>query len=138
MSDHFGNIPIQSPESSTPKKKPTRKVGRKPAITTSKGKRPSLIKAWAVIAIAVVIIACYCTFGFWGVPYYISNIFPEKFHKTTGMVLEPTTVTFNPFTFRFETGALRILSESGTPHPFSPFNACRRCTCCCLTTGPCL
>jgi hypothetical protein len=30
------------------------------------------------------------------------------------MVLEPTTVTFNPFTFRFATGELRLLSESGT------------------------
>ncbi|MCP4339284.1 MAG: DUF748 domain-containing protein, partial [Desulfobulbaceae bacterium] len=115
MSDHFGNIPIQSPESSTPKKKHPRKVGRKPAKTTPKGKKPSLIKAWTVLAIAVVIIACYSTLGFWGVPYYISNIFPEKFLKKTGMVLEPTTVTFNPFTFRFKMGAIRILSESGTP-----------------------
>lgn len=114
MSDRFGNISIQPPESSPPKKKPKKKASRVPVATTSKVKRRSPTKAWGWIAAAVVIIALYSTFGFLGVPYYVSKILPEHFQEKTGMVLEPTTVTFNPFSFRFETGKMRILSESGT------------------------
>ncbi|NOR24019.1 MAG: DUF748 domain-containing protein [Desulforhopalus sp.] len=114
MSDRFGNIPIQPPESSPPLQKHTKKTHRVPAVTTSKGQRRSPIKAWGWIAAAVIIIALYSTLGFLGVPYYFSKILPDHFQEKTGMILEPTAVRFNPFSFRFETGEMRILSESGT------------------------
>ncbi len=114
MSDHFGNIPIQPPESIPPSKKPIKKIPRTPAVRTPKKKRRSSNKGLVWIAAVVIIIACYCTLGFFGVPYYVSNILPKHFQDRTGLVLIPSTVTFNPFTFRFETGELKILSESGT------------------------
>ncbi len=112
MSDHFGTIPIQPPESSRPDKKPGKRVSRGPVARTAKpkNKKPSIIRSWGWLGVLVAIFAFYCTFGFWGIPYYVTKILPEHFHAKTGMVLEPTAVTFNPFSFRFATGEVRILA----------------------------
>ncbi len=113
MSDHFGNIPIQPPESTPPGKKPTKPTPRTPTVSTSKRKGRSPSKGLGWVAAVVIIAVCYCVLGFFGVPYYVSTIFPNHFQNKTGLVLVPSTVAFNPFTFRFETGELRVLSESG-------------------------
>ena len=115
MSDRFGNIPIQPPESSPPEKKPTKKITRSLPVPKIKGKVRSGNKKyiWPGIATAVLLVCLYSALGFLGFPYYVSKILPEQFHAKTGMVLVPTTVSLNPFTFQLETGALQILSESG-------------------------
>jgi hypothetical protein len=111
MSDRFGTIPIQPPESSPPDKKPGKRTSRAVVTRTSKArkpKKPSINRTWSLLAALVVLFALYCTFGFWGVPYYVTKILPEQFQEKTGMVLQPTAVTFNPFTFRFVTGEVQI------------------------------
>lgn len=119
MSDRFGHIPIESPESPPPAPKPTQptKPSKRPpkrrAVKKSKDKVRPANKILGLIAALVIIIAGYSAFGFFGVPYYVTNILPESFHTKTGMVLQPASVTFNPFTFQFATGEVRILSESG-------------------------
>ncbi len=122
MSDHFGNIPIQPPESTPPTKKPPKKPAR--TLSTPKTRRetrnrrkiapPQKKYLWPVIIVATLLACLYCGLGFLGVPYYVDKVLPNQFHDRTGMELVPSTVTFNPFTFRFETGPLRVLSESGT------------------------
>ena len=117
MSDRFGNIPIQPPESpptETKPVKPGKKALKVPVKTVSKAKQRPKNKGWLWIIAAVLIIGLYSTLGFLGVPFYVSKILPEHFQEKTGLTLVPTTVKFNPFTFRFETGEARILSESGT------------------------
>jgi hypothetical protein len=121
MSDHFGNIPIQPPESSPPEKKKKlpqkpsgKKASRAPVAKTSKDQRRSSINTsgWIIAAVAIfAFLALYSALGFFGVPYYVAKVLPEHFQEKTGMVLEPTTVSFNPFTFRFATGSVRILSK---------------------------
>ena len=125
MSDRFGNIPIQSPESSPFAKKPN--LESQPPVRPSRSSEhpkpaarkktpnnpPSLSKIWTFVIALLIIIGCYSTLGFLGVPYYCTNVLPEKFHEKTAMVLESTRVTFNPFTFRFETGEVRIFTGSG-------------------------
>jgi len=113
MPDHFGHIPIQSPESSPPVNKPAKKPPRVPSAAAPTEKRGFPKILWAVIAALFILGASYTAVGFWGVPYYVTKVLSENFHTKTGMVLEPTTVTFNPFTFRFTTGELRILTKSG-------------------------
>ncbi len=113
MPDRFGHIPIQSPESSPPAKKPARKPSEVQGTASSKNKRGSSKKIWALIAALFVLIGSYTALGLFGVPYYATKVLPENFHAKTGMVLEPTGVTFNPFTFRLATGELRLLTESG-------------------------
>ncbi|MGB3222020.1 MAG: DUF748 domain-containing protein, partial [Desulforhopalus sp.] len=136
MSDHFGNIPIEPPESSPPDKKPQKQTppetipakpkSRRSTIKLSKtkrlktkrssAKRSTAVTTWGWIAAALVIgFVVYCLVGFLGVPYYVTKIFPDHFQERTGMMLKPTTVTFNPFTFRFQAEDLRVLSESGAP-----------------------
>lgn len=114
MSDRFGTIPIQPPESSRPDRKPSKRVSREPVARTAKpqSKKPSIIRTWGWLAALVAIFALYCTFGFWAVPYYVTKILPEHFQAKTGMVLQPTAVTFNPFSFRFATGEVRILAQA--------------------------
>ena len=68
---------------------------------------------WLWLIAVVLIIGLYSTLGFLGLPYYVSKILPEHFQEKTGLTLIPSNVKFNPFTFRFETGEVRILSESG-------------------------
>jgi hypothetical protein len=136
MSDHFGNIPIEPPESSPPDKKPQKQIpqetvpakpkSRRSTVKLSKTKRlktkrsspkrSSAMTIWGWIAAAAVFgVALYCLVGFLGVPYYVTKIFPDHFQERTGMMLKPATVTFNPFTFRFEAEDMRVLSESGAP-----------------------
>ena len=113
MSDRFGHIPIQSPESPPPAPKPTKRPPRGRALKKGKDKRGSGSRVLGLIAALVIIIAGYSAAGFLGAPYYFRNILPKHFQAATGMALQPSTVTFNPFTFHFETGEIRILSESG-------------------------
>jgi len=111
MSDRFGTIPIQPPESSPPDKKPGKRPSRAVETRTAKSrkhKKPSISGKWSLLAALVIIFALYCTLGFWGVPYYVTKILPEHFQEKTGMVLQSTAVTFNPFNFRFTTGEVRI------------------------------
>lgn len=115
MSDRFGNIPIQQPESSRPAPKPPKNPAKVKAVKKSpKAARP-FNKIWGLAVGLLIIFTCYSAIGFWGVPYFVKKILPARFHEKTGMTLEPSTVSFNPFTFLFETGALRVLSETGTP-----------------------
>ena len=123
MSDRFGNIPIQSPESSPFAQKPSKENSQPPsrpsrqtqptARKKSPKKAPSLSKIWALVIALLTILGCYSALGFLGVPYYCTSVLPEHFHDKTALVLEPTSVTFNPFTFRFATGEVRILAGSG-------------------------
>ncbi len=128
MSDHFGNIPIQPPESSQPDHKPPKKAARVkvtrkrtsriPAVKTAKRKGRSSIRpsGWIIAAVAIVLcFAFYCYLGFFGVPYYVTNILPKRFHDNTGMVLKPAAVSFNPFTFRFATGPVAIFLKPEKP-----------------------
>lgn len=136
MSDHFGNIPIEPPESSPPDKKPQKQIpsetipakpkSNRSTIKLSKtkrlktkrssAKRSSGMPIWGWMAIVAVIgVALYCLIGFLGIPHYVTKVFPDHFQEKTGMKLKPVTVTFNPFTFRFKAEDLRVLSESGAP-----------------------
>ncbi len=128
MSDRFGNIPIQPPESAQPDQKPPKKAARVtisqkrasrvPAGKTTKRTRRSTVNTsgWLVaVLIVFALFATYCSLGFIGVPYYVTKIFPKQFHKDTGMVLEPTSVSFNPFTFRFTTGPVRLFMKPDKP-----------------------
>jgi hypothetical protein len=75
-----------------------------------------MVNTWGwVAAVAAIAGVLYCLIGFLGVPYYVTKVFPDHFQERTGMMLRPTTVTFNPFTFRFKAEELRVLSESGAP-----------------------
>ncbi len=122
MSDRFGNIPIQAPESSPFDTSPSKKTSplptrpSKPPRPKGKKKSPkqaSFSKTLVLLIALAIIFACYNAMGFFGVPYYFSRILPKYFHEQTTMVLEPTTVTFNPFTFQLKIGDLRILADSG-------------------------
>lgn len=136
MSDHFGNIPIEPPESSPPDKKPqkqipsetipaksrsrhsTTKLSKTKRLKTkrSSAKRSPTVTTWGWIAGAAVIgFIVYCLVGFLGVPYYVTKVFPDHFQERTGMMLKPASVRFNPFSFRFQAEDLRVLSESGAP-----------------------
>ncbi len=136
MSDNFGNIPIEPPESPAPDKKPQKKTppetiptkpkSRRSTIKLSKTKRlktkrssarrSSGMPVWGWMAGAGVIgVVLYCLIGFLGVPYYVTEVFPDHFQQRTGMKLKPGSVTFNPFTFRFKAQESRVLSESGAP-----------------------
>lgn len=81
----------------------------------AKGKGRASFSIWGWVALPLFIVALYCVVGFVGIPYYVSKVLPEHFHDKTGMVLESSAITFNPFTFRFAAGESRILSESGSP-----------------------
>ena len=122
MSDRFGNIPIQPPESlpanpplspkqSKPSVRPSGSAGRPPVHKP----RHSFRSILRLVTIFAIIIVCYSALGFIGVPYYIRTILPEDFHAKTTMVLVPTAVHFNPFTLHFTTGETRIFAPSGGP-----------------------
>jgi hypothetical protein len=75
-----------------------------------------MVNTWGwIAAVAAIAGVLYCLTGFFGVPYYVTKVFPDHFQERTGMMLRPATVTFNPFTFRFKAEELRVLSESGAP-----------------------
>ncbi|GAB6194179.1 DUF748 domain-containing protein [Desulfocastanea catecholica] len=114
MSDRFGTIPIQPPESSRPDKKPSKRASRGPVARTArpKTKKPSIIRTWGWLVALVAIFALYTIFGFWGIPYYVTKLLPEHFQAQTGMVLQPTAVTFNPFSFRLATGEVRLVAPA--------------------------
>ncbi|TKB26471.1 DUF748 domain-containing protein [Desulfopila sp. IMCC35006] len=125
MSDRFGNIPIQDPEPSPFAKKPRKQIpppaeksSRPPGPPRSARKKKSTRQApsgkiWILPGVLAILIASYCALGFLGVPYYLTRILPANFHEKSTMVLEPATVTFNPFTFRLQAGDWRIRTESG-------------------------
>jgi len=113
MSDHFGNIPIQPPESSPPSRKKLPKAPRKSKVATPQGSG-GVKKIMIPLTVAIFLVVCYSCLGFFGVPYYVAKVFPGQFYDKTGMVLKLPVVSFNPFTFRFATGEGQVLSEAGT------------------------
>lgn len=115
MSDRFGHIPIEPPESAPVTKRPAKRLSRTKAAPSPKGGKHSPGKVWALLTGAAVILSLYSALGFIGVPYYVKKILPRNFHDQTGMSFEPTAISFNPFTFRFTSGELRILSAGGKP-----------------------
>ena len=115
MSDHFGNIPIESPKPSQPakEKKPAPPpASAKPAKEKSR-QRMKMNRLWLWAAGIALVAGLYTAFGFLGIPFYIGKALPVNFREATGMTLEPGQVSFNPFTFRFTTRDAQILSEAG-------------------------
>lgn len=120
MSDRFGTIPIQPPESLPSAQKPLPQLPTPlpalgPAGKKSAPRRRRLGGVWLLVSILAITVAAYSALGFGGVPYYFTTILPADFYAKTSMVLMPTTVRFNPFTLQFTTGELRILAPAGGP-----------------------
>lgn len=112
MADHFGNIPIQKPQSPS---------GEKPIVpqkaTRSKKKPPSRppvkrkgkIAYWMLSLLSILL--AYYTFGVLAVPYYLSELLPLQLKEKTGYTLEVDNIAFNPFTFQLTSGQLNIVSQ---------------------------
>lgn len=119
MSDHFGNIPIQTTPPAAPVVKEEKKLAPPPEPRPAKRKRGVPAKPsnrpllW--LGIVVLLFGLYNALGFLAVPYYLANTLPEGFNKTTGMVFDPGRISFNPLTFHFATEQARITTEKGTP-----------------------
>ena len=109
MSDHFGNISIQQPVSRP--KSPAGKVvsppPRKPGV--KRPRRENKKRLWVFVLAGI--LGLYTIAGFVGVPYYITKILPTRVYQNSGHVFQPGNVSFNPFTFDFNTENIRILSR---------------------------
>lgn len=119
MSDRFGNIPIQPqrPSSSEESQKKSSIPARKRVMATTTGGRPKKTNRGNIIGILIVaiLLLTYTGLGFFGVPYYISHIVPQHFLQKTGAKIELIAVTFNPYTFQFTTGEIRVTHQSSQP-----------------------
>ena len=116
MSDHFGNIPIESPKPGPPaedKKPAPPPVSAKPP-KQKKRPRMKMSRLWLWLLAIALVAGLYTAIGFLGIPYYVGKALPMNFREATGMILEPGQVSFNPFTFRFATKDAQILTEAGT------------------------
>ena len=126
MSDHFGNIPIESPKPPSPDKETKPSVPPTPAraVKSAKAKgrtgladkarpRPKAKRLWLWVLVLAIVAGTYAGIGFFGIPYYVGRTLPVSFKEATGMTLAPGEVSFNPFTFRFVAEDTRILPESG-------------------------
>lgn len=115
MSDHFGNIPIESSKPSQPAKDKKPTAPPVPAKPPKKKVRPRLkmSRLWLWMLAIALVAGLYTAIGFLGIPYYVGKALPVNFREATGMILEPGRVSFNPFTFRFATKDAQILSEAG-------------------------
>lgn len=116
MSDHFGNIPIELPKPSTPPGRDKKPVVDTIAAKVPEGKRPHRLRPgriWLWLIVVALLIGLYNGIGFLGIPYYIAKTLPVSFQETTGMILDPGKISFNPLTFHFETKNVKILAEAG-------------------------
>jgi hypothetical protein len=117
MSDHFGNIPIELPKTTTPSGKDKKPVAGPPSAKIPEGKgRKTRFKPgrmWFWLAFVAVLFGLYNAVGFLGIPYYITRTLPASFQKATGMILDPGRISFNPYNFHFETENVKILTEAG-------------------------
>ncbi len=115
MSDRFGSISIQSPK--TPSKKDTslgeKSPHRRPQEKQPKNQRNFSLLFW--LALFLTFFTGYLGIGFLAIPFYITDILPSTFNEKTGYTLEPTTVKFNPLTFKLHTGPVKILADDDTP-----------------------
>lgn len=113
MSDHFGNIPIQPPQTPSERKKVQRKrtstKKRKPIpLPTTKVPGANTFK-WLIYL--SIIATAYYGMGFFAVPYYLTRIVPSQLESHTGYTLHTSIVEFNPFTFKLKSGPIELVSE---------------------------
>lgn len=117
MSDHFGNIPIELSQPSTPPGKDKKPVvpPTSPKAPEGKGRKTTSQSGqkWLWLAVIVFFFGLYNAVGFLGLPFYVTKKLPAGFHETTGLTLDPGEVSFNPYTFHFETVNTKIQNEAG-------------------------
>lgn len=117
MSDRFGNIEIQRPTSQPVQKVERRQAKKstapKPPVQPAKSKPPNVKRLWISVFSIIFLFAIYSCIGFFGVPYYLTQIIPNQFSGKTEIHLEVESVRFNPLNFKFESGPIRISDKAG-------------------------
>ncbi len=79
----------------------------------SKKKRFSPIAITGTIGIAL--FAIYSVAGFFVIPYYCSQILPQKILAATGLHLRSAAIRFNPYTLRFIANTTSLEGENANP-----------------------
>ena len=119
MPDRFGKISIPPTVPGTPVADEVKKFvplvhSQAPKVKNRQHSRKRQgVFLW--LAAVIAIFALYCSFGFLGIPYFLTNTLSHNFNKNTGMVFDPGHISFNPFTFHFTTDNARIITETGIP-----------------------
>ena len=81
----------------------------------SKGK-PAISRRRITVALSVAgLLLLYTMTGFFGVPWAIKTLLPEKLSTATGRVVTLSSAAFNPFTFEITLENVAVLEKTGAP-----------------------